>query len=287
MITGFHDLKNVLQGSVDHGDYGDDEIELEAESEDFPDYLELDLFQQVTWEFQSKDGAGPEVFKSLACLADNVLKQKLELTDKLFEQHLLPKYVEYVNTPQINNSVWVILPHATKRNDVNLQTIQKKFLNSAVSIMKVMEQLNDAREDPSCLDLGNLVWVLTDSLAFLGAANVDMVSLRRSCVKKDLPANMQLLCSDSVDSPGDLLFAKSLSIDIKEVSELNKISETFRGVSRPTLFRVRSFSRAAIRGQSWRYSRIRGGRVTKPSTSKRGISSFKRGPLNRLRPSTH
>ena len=42
MITGFHDLKNVLQGSVDHGYYGDDEIELEAESEDFPDCLELD-----------------------------------------------------------------------------------------------------------------------------------------------------------------------------------------------------------------------------------------------------
>ena len=27
MITGFHDLKNVVQGSVDNGDYGDDENE--------------------------------------------------------------------------------------------------------------------------------------------------------------------------------------------------------------------------------------------------------------------
>ena len=52
--------------------------------------------------------------------------------------------------------------------------------------MKVMEQLNDAKEDPSCLDLGSFVRVLTDSLAFIGAANVDMVSLRRSCVKKRL-----------------------------------------------------------------------------------------------------
>ena len=219
-----------------------------------------------------------------------MLKQKLELsqlTDKLFEQHILPKNVEYVNTPQINKPVWVNLPHATKRNDVNLQTIQKKFLDSAVPIMKVTEQLNDAREDPSCLDLGNLVRVLTDSLVFIGAANVDMVSLRRFCVKKDLPANMQLLCSESVDFSGDLLFGKSLSTDIKEVFELNKISQTFRGASRPTRFRGRSFSRTAIRGQSWRYSRIRGGKVTKPSTSKCGISSFKRGPLSRLRPSTH
>ena len=278
MITGFHDLKNVLQVSIDHGDYGDDEIELEAESDNFSDCLELDLFQQVTQGFQSKDGTGPEVVKSLTCLADNVLKQKLELTDKLFEQHPLPKNVENVNTPKINKPVWVNLPHATKRKDVNLQTIQKKFLNSAVPIMKVMEQLNDAREDP-CTS--------SDSLAFIGAANVDMVFLRRSCVKKDLPANMQLLCSDSVDISGDLLFGKSLSTDIKEVSELNKISQTFRGVSRPTRFRGRSFSRATVRGQSWRYSRIRGGRVNKPSTSKRGISSFKTGPLNRLPPSTH
>ena len=66
MITGFHDLKNVFQRSVDQGDYSDDEVELDAESEDFPECVELDLFQQVTLEFQSKDGAGPEVVKSLA-----------------------------------------------------------------------------------------------------------------------------------------------------------------------------------------------------------------------------
>ena len=79
--------------------------------------------------------------------------------------------------------------------------------------MKVMEQLNEARENPFCLDLGSLVRVLTDSLAFIGAANVDMVSLRRSCVKKDLPANMLLLCSGYYCAP-ILLFGKSLSTDI-------------------------------------------------------------------------
>ena len=46
--TGFHDLKNVLQGSVEQGDYGDDVVELEAEAEDFPKCVFIvNLFQNV------------------------------------------------------------------------------------------------------------------------------------------------------------------------------------------------------------------------------------------------
>lgn len=280
MLTGFQNMQHMFQGCM--GQHYDDEMD--EEEIDPPDLEDdgNDLFLRVTQEADGNVSKGPEVVKSLANLANASLRKKVDLADKIFEQYLIPKNVEFANTPQINRPVWVNLPHASKRLDVNLQTVQKKILHSAMPIMKVMEQLNEARDDPASLNLCELVKTLTHSLSFIGAANVDMVTFRRSCIKKDLPNNMQLLCSDSVDFSGDFLFGNSLSSDIKEVTELNKISQSLRGGHHGNRARGRNFPRF-IRGQN--YSRVRRpGRIGKPFVPGRSMV-FKRGPLNRSRPS--
>ena len=216
---------------------------------------------------------GADVIPSLASLANNVLSKKLEATDEIFKKYPKPGNVEFVNTPHINKPIWNSLPHSTKGNDVILQSIQKDLLHSALPILSVMRKLNDARDNQSSLDVKDLVRGLADGLACIGSANVGMVRYRRANVKKDLPLNMQLLCSDSVSFSGSNLFGNSLSSDIKEVSELNKITQSFRGLSRG--FRARGFPRIS-RGR-WP--------VKRPAAPLRKSAPNKRFPLNRHRPS--
>ena len=99
-------------------------------------------------------------------------------------------------------------------------------------IISVMEQLNEHRNDPAKLDAKSLVTTLSDSLAFLASANVAMVQHRHSCLKFELPRNLHLLSSEMVEFSGTNLLGNSLSSDIKEVTELNRISQQVPGPSK-------------------------------------------------------
>jgi len=284
MIDGFQSLQQMFEGYMvpQEEDY-DAPIESIDDYRDATTGQENDLFQEVSMAYQPGEKRGAEVVPSLAALANGLLKKNIELSDKdKFEKYLIPSNVEYVDTPLINKPIWGTLSHESKRNDVALQTIQKKFLHGSLPILDVMQKLNASQDDLNALDAKQLVQKLSDSLAFIGSANTSMVQYRRNCLKKDIPQSMHPLCADSVSFSGKNLFGNDLSGDIKEVSELNKMSQQFRTISRP--FRGRVF-RGVSRGQRTFLPRFRGrgrGRITKrlPSAAslpgRRSLNS--RGP---------
>ena len=74
--------------------------------------------------------------------------------------------------------------------------------------------------------------MLSDGLVFLGSANVNLVQKRKELLKPDLPKNMQGLCREEVEFTGTELFGDDLNAAIKKVSELNKVSKDFKGLSK-------------------------------------------------------
>ena len=142
-----------------------------------------------------------------------------------------------------------------------------------------MEKLHNGIADPSSLKVEELISMLADGLLFLGSANCGMVQKRRDFLKKDLPPNMIGLCRESVPFSGSNLFGENLNSEIKEVSELNKVSQSLR-------FRGRGVyrGRASIRRGRWMPRRGFRGRMVK-----RLSSSISRGDgrktLNRSGPS--
>lgn len=70
-----------------------------------------------------------------------------------------------------------------KTADLSLQSIQKDFLMSAIPTVKVMQQLNAARDDLGKLNVNDLIRSLSDSLNFVGSANIGMVNKRRALIK--------------------------------------------------------------------------------------------------------
>ena len=103
-------------------------------------------------------------------------------------------------------------------------------------------------------------------------------------LKKELPQNMHSLCSESGKFSGSNLFGNDLSADIKEVSELNKISQQLRGNNR--FFRGRGRGlRGSVRGYRSFTPRFRGGRIIKRYVPRRGAPASRKAPLNKYGPS--
>ena len=156
-----------------------------------------------------------------------ILKDK-----KKYEKYLRPKNVEFLEVPKVNQPVWENLSQATRYYDKALQSIQKDFLRSSIPILSVMQKVNEAKEDLSQLDPKEIIRILSDSLGFIGSANVALANRRRMQMKKELSQNMQGLCREDSDFSGSNLFGENLNSKIKEVSELNKISKDIRGRGR-------------------------------------------------------
>ena len=134
-----------------------------------------------------------------------------------------PKNIESTSVPKVNKPIWDGMRKFTRSNDATLQKVQKDFLKSALPITEVISKLLAAREDPSTLNVDQMVLSLTDSLAFLGAANVEMVNKRKELIKADLPKNMQGLCKEGEFS-SSLLFGENLSAKIKDMTEEKKVN---------------------------------------------------------------
>ena len=243
------------------------------------------MFSTLANEVDCNSVLGPEVPRSLAQLADKLLKSKIDPTNKdKYDKYRRPSNVEFLSSPPVNKPVWGNMSHSSKMLDNSLQTIQRDFLSSSIPVLKVMEQLNAAKDNLNTLDVTELIRTLSDSLSFIGTANVGMVQKRRSLVKQELPPSMHLLCQDSVEFSGSNLFGNCLSSDIKEISELNKISSQLRGRGRGISFRGRGTN--LLRGFRSRGIQKRGfrGRLSRrfPPVQPR---AFKKAPLNRDRPS--
>lgn len=284
MQNGFQNMQELLAGclSVNNDAFGNLE---DVESESFVDEGNSDIFSSLTNEITQSEKLGSAVPETLATLADKLLSTNVDsLKNEKFEKHLRPGNINFLSAPQINKPIWGNLSQSAKTRDVKMQTIQKTFLASAIPTLKVMQLLHDNHDNPSQLDVKELLRTLCDSISFLGNANVDMVKARRSLIKKELPSNMQGLCQESVSFSGSNLFGDSLSSDIKEVSELNKISGQLRGRGTHRPFNVRGTGRGFYRANT-RFPYKRGGftrfnrrnNPTQPSTS-RNNNLNRRGP---------
>ena len=183
-----------------------------------------ELLDSITDEFECGDKVGPELPPALAKLANKFLSEKMN--DSFYknktENYLIPKNLLFGSAPKVNKPVWDAMGKFTRKTDSNSQSIQNELLKSSLPTIQVISKLYEAKDDPSSLEINDLIIMLTDSLAFVGSANHELIKKRKDCIKSDLPKNMQGLCRESGVSPA-FLFGDDLNAKIKEVSELHKL----------------------------------------------------------------
>ena len=250
IASGFRDLKDMLAPTDDLDEFDEHNHDVFPE---FPEESE-DLFDELSENISTKDTVGKEVRSSLASLCDRLLQ--LKITDSTLKEkqelHLRPKNISSLQVPQVNKPVWDTLSQSTRIKESKFQQVQKDMLSSAVPIIKVMDTIADAKDDLSALDAKELVNSLKDSLIFLGSSNMNLIKIRKEGMKLDLPKRMHGLCSDLTEISCEFLFGDNLNAAIKEVSEINKISDTMKRRQNFT----RSFGRGSTRARGRPFRRF-------------------------------
>ena len=287
-LTGqFQELREELAQSQEYEeeDYWDYEMDEEEEipgddtgkgDDEFLDSIALN----------EEDELGPEVGTSLARLSKKFLGERMDPNSykKKVETYKIPKnVVEAVSVPAMNPQIYEVLPPYKRHLDLGLQKIQKDMLLSSLPTMKVLGLLLEAKDEPGNLDFHAAIKHLTDSLAFLGSSNTNLIEQRKLNIKFDLPQNVRPIVQQGVSSP-NLLFGNDLSSQLKEVGELNRMSLQLNGPNN------RPGSRGGFRGTrgrgAWRRGFRRGrarwtpyGRGKslnkKPALNKQGSSNSK------------
>ena len=186
------------------------------------------LFSHIKKDYLLDEKTGPKIDPQLADLVNNMMSMKPneEAIKQRIDKHPRPENCGFLETPKVNEQIWTAISPATKSLDATLQNIEKNFLKGVNPLTKVVEDLLKVREKikPEILDVSEMVKNITDSIAFIGIANVDLIKKRRELVKQDLPHKMHKLCGSSVEFTGSLLFGEKLAQDMKDINEANKLT---------------------------------------------------------------
>ena len=291
MKDGFSSLKevllefgNVFKSVMEEPDERNEEREEEVDDErtsDVPGAGEdSDVFNKIAGAKDDQE-TGPAVQTNLAKMMDKLLTLKLGGKDKedKEQKYKRPQNIEFARVPKTNAPVFDSLRVPAKKTEKLLQGIQSDVVRSSLPICQVMETLFHNKDTPGDIDAVELIETLSDSLNFIGCANVGLIKMRKENIKKELPQNMQGLCREPEVFSAKFLFGDELNDKIKEVTELNKVKNKFdkdfyssrdnyRGAGRGRARAGFSSFRGSSRGQWQR--RFKPYSYEKPKNFKRG-----------------
>lgn len=245
MKNGFVEMSNALAGMgtsiaqkigdelkpmFDYDPQIEDSISVEYSDNSEEDLNNNDIIESISKEFAGSDVQGPPLSSTLSKLVDTMLSSKADenIKSACDSRNLKPSNVKFVECPQVNKQVWSCMKRNARLNDLKLQNVQQEFLKSAVPIAKVIDQLHAGQNKPEELNVRDLIKTLSDSLTFIGAANIEMVKTRREHIREEVPIKLKSLCNPQTEFSGTSLFGDNLSQTLKEVSEAQKFSEEIR-----------------------------------------------------------
>lgn len=186
------------------------------------------VFDSVVKNFLPIDKVGPNIEQKLADMTNALLKGNLSdasLKEKT-EKYPRPGNCSFVQAPKMNKEIWNALTYDPRSSDLALQEVQANFLRSITPVLGVIESLYQKKDvvDSNSFDVIAMIKTLSDSIAFIGKANIGMVKFRKEAVRHNLASKFQRVCNTPTDFSGELLFGDKLPQDLKDINEGNKVS---------------------------------------------------------------
>ena len=246
----------------------EDEQEEQDEGEMDPD----NVFKSISGQQATGEKVGKPINSSLASMVDKLLSFKLEnsaLKEKE-DKYPRPENVRFATPAKVNKPVWECLDTKTKQLDFKFQHLHNHATKAALPIAVAMEKLYDSQGNPESLDIREIITTLADSLNFLGSVNIQTHSIRKECIRKDLPSQMQPMCNEEEEISPAFLFGDDLEDKIKKVSVFNRVKKSFHDSGRGK--RGRSRGRGSVH-----YSK-RGNSFKRPFKKNHLTKSNKGGP---------
>jgi len=228
---------------------------------------------------EETEAFGPPVSDMIANIVNaNCVTKPLE--DKVKEiqsRYQTPRNCQFLGVPKVNKELWFDLSKPVRMKDLALQDIQKNVVKANQALVVTLEQVIKAEDKKEKIDPSSILPQLSDMLNVLGNA-IFLTSLkRRDELRPHINKNFQSVCSKSTKIT-TLLFGDDLAKQIKDITEVNKISRKVSCSSRGsrssgsrTDGKTVSFSTRGKKGPflGFRRGSSGGGRTTysSPSTS--------------------
>ena len=151
MQTGFQNLERILLSCTEMPDEPDQPDNYEVDLDPDNPVIDPDVFQSLSAELESESKLVLDISLSLAQLAEKTLRTQMLPSDERFEKYFRPANLDILAAPTTNKPIWVNMSSAAKSTDISLQAVQREFLLSAIPVLKVMNQINEAKEDLNML----------------------------------------------------------------------------------------------------------------------------------------
>ena len=168
MLNGFKNLEsslskmgetiaeNITKNIAEKIVVDDEELDYELEPSDGSEMTDMgalsseDLLKKLEHSFIEGDPDSEDVSPSLAKLINLMSKKgKQEAEKERSKDYLRPGNLPFLSAPKVNRQIWMSLGTSKKSTDKKLQDVQKQFLQSAVPIVSVIEELNRVRSEGS------------------------------------------------------------------------------------------------------------------------------------------
>ncbi|KAJ8024142.1 hypothetical protein HOLleu_36788 [Holothuria leucospilota] len=215
------------------------------------------LFQGLVSELDYGDKTGAPVQEKVASLVGNICANKLSAAKHkdMCEKYERPQNVDLLQTTRVNQLVWDHTNLKTRTRDLKLQKIQLSNIKAMTALTVIV---NDIMSGKGGLEKETILSKLTDALAMMGTANIQLNLLRRELFKPEIKPEYRNLCSKSTPIT-TLLFGDDMSQQVRDISDANKMSRRcltpYAGRARGSGYRGRA--RGQGRGQPYAQTQYR------------------------------
>ena len=226
------------------GEIRDDEdaLSLEEDSDD-------ELLKELGEDLDDREKTSEKVAESMADIVNKRFSQGLsenKLKERL-EKYPRPENCQNLQVPRVNREIWKDLPATAKQADVKLAGVQRAIVKATAALAQSTQEVLKAHKNKKLTDKRVKAKVMdnnADALALLGHACHDLSVRRRFAIRPHLPKHLRGLCGDNIPVTSNL-FGDNLATAIKEIKELDKISQA-PGPSRRFNFKDK-------RSKSWQW----------------------------------
>ena len=190
------------------------------------------LIQELT--IQDEE-IGEKINKGLADIANKVWQNPnaFEKFKTKMETYKKPQNCSDFLVKKCNKEIWQERMNAQHRNkDLKVQKVQGTFLKGAFAICEVTNTLINLKNNKDIsgkelgLQLSNVIKICTESLTFLGMANLEGGNIRRQYISKILTPKLSPLTKD-VPTPSEFLLGNNLNDRIGIIETSQKMLQTY------------------------------------------------------------
>ena len=213
------------------------------DDDDFLDSLMKEVSLQVP--------SGPAVVEKLATVITAIGNYGIaeDKREKTIKASVRPDNCPLLSVARVNSELWDLVRGETRTRDAKMQRVSQSLVAGIVPVVQVADaMMASLREATNLPSRTIMVRQLATAITLLMDAKHDLDMRRREFIRPDLQNDFRVLCNQR-NPVTESLFGDELSKNIKDITELNRVTSKVQVRGNAANFRGRMRGGAFFRGR--------------------------------------